>query len=144
MYYYEDGSYGGTAYHYGYEFGQTYPVVHLTLGLVALGCAIWVAFDSVQLRAERGRLGGGLLDQGPIAWSLSVLLVWLIAFPCYLLTRPRLVRAQHREQWERWQRPAYAPVNAHVLPPPFPYPVALQHYPPPQAPYPPGSFRPPT
>ena len=59
--------------------------------LVVLGTAIWAGIDASQLGARRGVLGGGFLDMGPVAWFFAVWLLWIIAFPCYLVARPRLV-----------------------------------------------------
>jgi hypothetical protein len=37
------------------------------IGLIELALAIWVAVDASKLGARRGKLGGGLLDMGPVA-----------------------------------------------------------------------------
>ena len=68
-------------------------------GLVVIGCAVWVAVDASRLGARRGRLGGGTLDMGPVSWFFATLLIWLIAFPCYLINRPKLVAARQYEEW---------------------------------------------
>jgi hypothetical protein len=62
------------------------------LALVVVGTAIWVAVDAGRLGAKRGALGGGLLDMGPASWFFACLLLWIVALPCYLATRPKLVR----------------------------------------------------
>jgi hypothetical protein len=58
--------------------------------LVVVTTSIWVGLDSKSLGAKPGVLGGGFLDMGPVAWFLACLLFWVIAFPCYLVARPRL------------------------------------------------------
>lgn len=63
------------------------------LWLVVVGTAIWVAFDTSQLGVRKGVLGGGFVDMGPLGWTLSVLLLWILGFPAYLATRPRYVAA---------------------------------------------------
>jgi hypothetical protein len=65
------------------------------LYLVVVGSAIWIAVDASRLGAKRGALGGGLLDMGPAAWFFASLLLWIVALPCYLATRPKLVRRAH-------------------------------------------------
>ncbi len=62
------------------------------LYLIVLGSAIWTAVDASRLGARRGGLGGGMLDMGPAGWFFATLLLWIIAFPCYLATRPKLSR----------------------------------------------------
>lgn len=61
--------------------------------LIVLLCAIAVAIDASRLGAKRGRLGGGFLDMGPVAWFFATWLLFVIAFPCYMVARPRLVAA---------------------------------------------------
>lgn len=60
--------------------------------LVVIGSAIWIAIDASRLGAKRGALGGGMLDMGPAGWFFATLLLWIVALPCYLTTRPKLVR----------------------------------------------------
>ena len=72
--------------------------MHLLLSAVVLAAAVWVAVDSANLGAHRGRLGGGLLDMGPVAWFFAVLLLWLIGLPCYLYARTRLVAVRDTER----------------------------------------------
>jgi len=60
--------------------------------LIVLGTAIWVGVDASRLGAKRGVLGGGMLDMGPAAWFFASLLLWIVALPSYLATRPKLVR----------------------------------------------------
>ena len=59
---------------------------------VVIVTAICVAVDASRLGATRGGLGGGLLDMGPASWFFACLLLWIVALPCYLATRPKLVR----------------------------------------------------
>ena len=60
--------------------------------IVLLGTTTWVAVDASKLRARRGLLGGGFFDMGVAEWGFSCLLLWLVAFPAYLLSRPRYVQ----------------------------------------------------
>jgi hypothetical protein len=62
------------------------------LFVVIVGSAIWIGVDASRLGAKRGALGGGMLDMGPAAWFFACVLLWIVALPCYLATRPKLVR----------------------------------------------------
>jgi hypothetical protein len=63
--------------------------VGAVIWLAILGSIIWVGFDAHTLGMKRGRLGGGTLDMGVAAWVICCLIVWIIAFPCYLVARGR-------------------------------------------------------
>ncbi len=65
--------------------------------LIPLSLAIWVAYDARRLGARRGRLGGGLLDRGPMAWFFAVALLGLIGIYGYKKTRSRLIEAKDVE-----------------------------------------------
>jgi hypothetical protein len=57
--------------------------------LVVLGTTIWVGIDAHNLGMRRGRMGGGFLDMGVATWVICCVLLWIIAFPCYLVARGR-------------------------------------------------------
>jgi len=61
----------------------------LVILLVVIGTSIWVAVDTSRLGVKRGCLGGGFVDMGPVGWFFAVLLIWIIGFPIYLVTRPK-------------------------------------------------------
>jgi Protein of unknown function (DUF2510) len=63
------------------------------IGVIELALAVWVAFDASKLGAKRGRLGGGMLDMGPVAWFFCCFLCFIVGFVCYLVQRPKLVAA---------------------------------------------------
>jgi Protein of unknown function (DUF2510) len=93
------------------------------LYLVVIGFAIWVLVDASRLGARRGALGGGFLDMGPAAWFFACLLFWIVAIPCYLATRRRLVRRAHalatHQQFATTAHPQFATTaHAHVGSPP--------------------------
>lgn len=50
--------------------------------------SIWVAMDVKNLRGD-GPVGAGksAIDMGPAGWFFSCLLLWIIAFPLYLIVR---------------------------------------------------------
>lgn len=90
--------------------------------LVFLASACWAAYDSSQLRSRADRTHlSGLAKTSPVGWFLGVVLIWIVAFPAYLIVRPKLVQAA--------QGPA-----GYALPYPMQYAQAAgpQGYPPPQ------------
>lgn len=83
--------------------------------LVELALAIWVAYDASKLGARRGRLGGGILDMGPVAWFFCCFLCFIVGIVCYLVTRPKLVAAGNTGRAAPGPAPAYSQFGA--LPP---------------------------
>jgi Protein of unknown function (DUF2510) len=65
--------------------------VNQYLVVIELALAIWVAYDASKLGASRGRLGGGMLDMGPVAWFFCCFLCFIVGFVCYVVNRPKLV-----------------------------------------------------
>lgn len=61
--------------------------------LVVIGTSIWVAVDASTLGARKGTVKG-LGDMSAAGWFFACLLLWIIAFPMYLATRPKLVEAK--------------------------------------------------
>jgi hypothetical protein len=57
--------------------------------VIVVGSAIWMGVDGSNLGIRRGRLGGGGLDMSVGAWVVCGLLLWIVAFPCYLVARGR-------------------------------------------------------
>jgi hypothetical protein len=58
--------------------------------LLVIGSSVWVGVDASNLGVRSGRLGGGsLLDMSIASWVVCCLLLWIIAFPCYLAARGR-------------------------------------------------------
>jgi hypothetical protein len=57
--------------------------------LVVIGTSIWVLVDASNLGVRSGALGGGFVDIGVVGWFVCCLLLWIVAFPAYLITRPR-------------------------------------------------------
>lgn len=69
--------------------------MQVLISVIVIVSAIWAAVDASRLGARRGAIGGGILDMGPAGWFFACLLVWIVSFPCYLATRPKLVRRAH-------------------------------------------------
>lgn len=88
------------------------------LYLIVVACAIGVSVDASRLDARRGALGGGLPDMGPAAWFFACLLVWNVTLPCYLATRPKLVRrARAMAMHPQFAAPGCAQVGPAPMPP---------------------------
>ena len=70
-----------------------YAVFGIALGnLIWLGTCIAVLVDANQIGARKGVVGQ-FGDQGPWGWFFACLLIWVVAFPCYLMYRPHFVEA---------------------------------------------------
>jgi hypothetical protein len=66
--------------------------------------SIWVYIDARVLQMHQERSSGGLFDMGPAGWFFSCLLIWFIAFPIYLIRRPRYRHVPQPEQIFRPER----------------------------------------
>lgn len=83
--------------------------------LAAIVCtSLWVYFDARWLRvgptgAPRNLLRLSL-DMEPVDWLISCLLLWLIAFPAYLVKRPKFIKNFQRAR-SRVAPPPVAPVE---------------------------------
>jgi|GEM_PF-2418975 hypothetical protein len=53
---------------------------------VVTGTSIWVFFDAKSIGIQKGS-SKGFLDMGPVGWSLSCFLLWIVAFPIYMAKR---------------------------------------------------------
>jgi hypothetical protein len=56
--------------------------------LIIIGTAVWVYYDAIKLGAEKGRITG-FFNLGAGAWFWVTLLLWIIGFPAWLITRGR-------------------------------------------------------
>lgn len=60
--------------------------------LIIVVSSIWVFFDAKKIGARKG-LVSGFLDMGPTTWALCCILLWIVSFPAYLITRPKIIAA---------------------------------------------------
>jgi hypothetical protein len=60
--------------------------------IIVSACATWVLFDAKRIGAERG-LVRGIGNLSPAGWAVATLGLWIVAFPAYLIYRPRIQRA---------------------------------------------------
>ena len=108
---------------------------------IALLISAVVAADASRLGARRGRLGGGFLDMGPVAWFFVCLLGGVISLIVYLCTRPRLKAMRYSSPPPplvpyagEWQRPGRYGAYAAPQPPAPPATGAQPWSPAPAAP----------
>jgi len=53
--------------------------------------SIWVFVDAKKIGVKKGQVKG-LADLGPAGWLFACLLLWIVAFPLYIIKRPELKR----------------------------------------------------
>ena len=69
--------------------------------IIVIVTSIGVFVDATNLGVRKGLIDG-FFDMSPIMWALCCLLLWIVAFPAYLITRPRYVQAlRHGEESRR-------------------------------------------
>jgi hypothetical protein len=117
------------------------------MGLIVLGSAIWMGVDSAQLGYDKRDIRG-IAAMGPVGWFFCGWLLWIIAFPLYLVKRPELKAAgERRKQMLASGMPMQGlPPHGYPPPPYPPYPPQQGYppqpgYPPPQG-YPPPPYPP--
>lgn len=64
--------------------------------LLVIGTTIWVGIDAHNLGVRRGMLSGSFLDLSTAGWVVVCLLLWIIAFPCYLVARGKYQQLRSR------------------------------------------------
>lgn len=106
------------------------PSVGIVILFIVLATTIWVPFDASHLGVQRGRLGGGSLDMGPASWFFCCLLLWIIAFPCYLIARSKYTTAARMGQLSPPAGAGYqVPQQYAATPPPPPVAMPVQFSP---------------
>jgi hypothetical protein len=70
--------------------------VSILVLLVVLGTSVWVYFDATKIglrkTGEKAKTGKFHVDMGPVGWMVCCLLLWIVAFPAYILLRPGYTR----------------------------------------------------
>lgn len=93
----------------------------MILVLVVLVTSIGVGVDASNLKVRRGALNSSFVDMGPLSWTVCCLLLWIIAFPAYLITRPRYVELSRGLAPSPFRGPPYsAPQFSTPVPAPAP------------------------
>ncbi len=60
--------------------------------ILVLGSSGWVYGDAKNIGVKKGQVKG-LANMSPTGWFVACLLLWVVAFPFYLIKRPVLKRA---------------------------------------------------
>lgn len=84
--------------------------------LLVVGSSLWMAIDSSNFGAYRNG-AAGVAGTHPIMWFLAGILMWIITFPVYLATRPKMM-ATERENAGRAGSDAPALLGTTLSPPP--------------------------
>ena len=90
--------------------------------LLAIGTTMWVGIDSHNLGMRKGALKGNSLDLSTTGWVFVCLLLWIVAFPCYLVARGRYlqIRSQGILSTPTYKKP-YVSVSTPYFAPQTPY-----------------------
>lgn len=55
--------------------------------VIVVGTSIWMLVDAKNIGVRKGLVSSKLFDMGPVGWFFAGLLIWIVAFPCYLVKR---------------------------------------------------------
>lgn len=77
--------------------------------LAVIATTIWVGIDGQQLGVRRGGLPGSSLDMSVASWVICCLLLWIVAFPCYLVARGKYVAMRSNQPYGAQPGSPYAP-----------------------------------
>jgi hypothetical protein len=67
--------------------GMGLPLPHIVIVVTS----IWAASDSSKIKLKRYRSG---ISYGPIVLFIGLIGLWIVAFPCYLSVRCKILRGQ--------------------------------------------------
>lgn len=65
--------------------------------LVVISTGIWVYFDAWSIGTKMGQ-AKGTVQMNAISWLLGCLLLWIVAFPMYLIKRGKFKRIIEQQQ----------------------------------------------
>ncbi len=54
--------------------------------VIVIATSVWVAFDARSIGVRKGKIEG-FFNMGAAGWFFSCLLLWVVAFPAYLVKR---------------------------------------------------------
>ncbi len=64
--------------------------------LLVISTSAWVYFDATKISApkagEKLQTGKFYVDMGPVGWLICCLVLWIVAFPAYLILRPQYMQ----------------------------------------------------
>lgn len=82
--------------------------------LTVIATGIWVFFDAERIGVRKTDEKAFTINMGPIGWALCSWLLWVIAFPIYLIKRPEFQQKFQREK--QFQTPGMQPSALCVTP----------------------------
>ncbi len=69
--------------------------MEIVILLIVIGTSVWVYFDATKIgvkkTGEKAQAGKFHVDMGPVGWAVCSLLLWIVAFPAYLVMRPEFL-----------------------------------------------------
>jgi hypothetical protein len=84
--------------------------IRLIVLMVTAAIALLVAIDASYLGMKRGKLGGGFLDMGPVAWFFCVLFFFILSTPLYFVARHKYrKKARAEKKWDEENQPQQGP-----------------------------------
>lgn len=94
--------------------------MEIVILLMVIGTSVWVYFDATKIgvkkTGEKAKDFKFHVDMGPVGWMVCCLLLWIVAFPAYLILRPQFLT-----KFQPVRPPAPAPaaaLSAVAQPPP--------------------------
>ena len=65
--------------------------------VVVIATGFGVPVDAIGIGVKKGQITG-LFDMGPAGWFFSCLLLWIVAFPAYLVKRQKLKEINEQDR----------------------------------------------
>lgn len=66
-------------------------IVGVIVALVVVVSTVWVYYDATKHKVGKKAGGKGFTNMSAGAWGIATLLIWIIAFPTYLICRSTLI-----------------------------------------------------
>src|SRR5690606_33263189 len=67
----------------------------LVMVLLVFGSLVWVYIDASALKTDQGQVTG-FVNMSPGRWTFACFLIWIVAFPIYLVARAEIQKANER------------------------------------------------
>jgi len=65
--------------------------------------SLWVFFDAKRIGIKKGQITG-IANLGPGGWLIACLLLWVVAFPIYVVKRPQFIRVNQKDYRSCWNK----------------------------------------
>lgn len=70
---------------------------------IVIATSLWVYFDARRIGIKKGQIPG-IANLGPGGWLVVCLLLWIVAFPVYLIKRPQFIRINRNNPRAAWNK----------------------------------------